>query len=158
MRRILGLDIGGVIIDVPTRLDAETWTILRHRFLEIPPVAPFSQMRRVIERFDRTYLISAASDDEVERSTRSWLHHHGFWSSCDVSSKDLLFCRYGWQKAEVLRGIGERLALFVDDRMENLVGLASHVDCPILYDRGEGEAPSAEIAVVRSWEDLLRFS
>ncbi len=158
MRRVLGLDVAGVIIDVPTRLDQETWCRIKPRFLEVPPVAPLALMCRVIERFDCAHLISAASDEEVVRCTRAWLNHWGFWDACGVSPDNLIFCASGREKVGVIRALPGRLTMYVDDQPENLTGLTPYVDQAVFYSRGEGEPMTAGIPTVLSWEELLRIS
>ena len=156
--RTLVLDVAGVIIDVPTRLDTETWLRIKPRFLEIPAVASLALMRRVIRRFDCTYLVSAASDEDIVRHTRCWLNHYRFWSVCNVPPENLHFCEPG---AEEKRKIIERLPpvnLFIDDRPENVATVAPHVERSVFYDRDEGEHVPTGVVAVRSWEDILSVS
>lgn len=156
--RVLVLDVAGVIIDVPTRLDAKTWLRINPKFLNVPPVASLTLMRRVVQKFDHTYLVSAVSDDDIALHTRRWLDHWQFWSECGVPSDNLLFCSPGAEKKrEIINGL-PRVDIFIDDRSENVAELTSHVNRSVLYDRGEGERAPTGATVVRSWEDILSVS
>lgn len=153
--RVLGVDVGGVIIDVPTRLGPHEWPDVKRRILSIPPVVPFAAMRRVFDSFEHIYLVSAAGDEEVARTTVEWLRHWNFWEQTGTFEQNLFFCpvRYG-AKLEILRRLPHSIDIFVDDRPENLEELREVVDILFFFDRGEGENPPSCATTIRSWDEL----
>ncbi len=123
---VLGVDIGGVIIDrVREERDAGP-----DGFLGAEPVtgAVDAIARLVAERFhERVWLISRC-DAEDEAPIRRWLERRGFHAATGIAADRVRFCRERHEKAPICRQLG--ITHFVDDRLEVLgpmIGTVPHL-------------------------------
>lgn len=128
-RDVLGIDIGGVIIDRVSE-DETGAPGLADRFATIPPIAgAFDAIARLVrERFgDRVWLVSRA-DEASEARIREWLPHREFYRITTVAPERVRFCRERSEKAPICGALG--ITHFVDDRLEvlsHLVGVVPHL-------------------------------
>ena len=115
---VLGVDIGGVIID-RVNDDADT-SFFADGYLESTAVAgAFAALARLnSERFHgRLYLVSKCGR-RIEARTREWLSHHGFWEAVELPDDQIRFCRRREEKALIAADLG--ITHFIDDRLEVL--------------------------------------
>ena len=151
----IGLDIGGVIINVPTRITSKLWETLKARpDADILPVAPLTQMQRTLRRFQHVYLVSAATDAEMQARILSWLGHWKFWEITGVPKDHLHFCDSPSKKGELCREQRLKPDVFVDDTPAALASLEMVVPYRIFFDRREGELQPEGTVRVTSWCDL----
>lgn len=155
----LVLDLGGVVLDVPTRLTMGEVQRLRAvgAMNKVPPVASFKLVARYVQRYE-TYIVSAVGDEQMEAETMEWLDTHEFWAATGIRRDQIYFCGTGkGEKIAVCRNTGIVPDVVVDDKpeiLEEFRGALPHVMC-VLFDRGEGEVALAGEHVVRTWQELI---
>lgn len=152
---VLGLDVGGVIID---RANDDTDTsFFGDHYLQTTAVAGvFEAVRRLVdERFgDRVHVISKCGA-VVERKTREWLAHHGFFERTGVSEANLHFVRRRRDKGPVCTRLG--IEHFVDDHVAVLAALDT-VPHRYLFTGGGTPVPDeipAWVVHVTGWDSAL---
>lgn len=153
----IGLDVGGVIIDVPTRITQELWETLKARpDADILPVAPLVQMQRILRRFQHVYLVSAATDPEMQARILSWLEHWKFWEVTGIPKDHIYFCRSASEKGNLCRKLKLSPHVFLDDTPQALESLGGIVPQRFFFDRLEGEEPPPWAHRVESWDQFER--
>lgn len=157
--KTLGLDLGGVIINTPTRITLpydEAIAFIRMTLKETPPTSPLSVIKQIARRFDHVWMVSACSNIEVEQLTRMWMEHVGFWKETGLHPDHLHFCGIEHDAKAGLTGTLDPLPThFLDDRWEYLREMAGFVPHCTLYDRGEAEPNPDNLPTVRSLEEYL---
>ncbi len=155
-KEILGIDIGGVIID---RVNDKTDTsFFGTNYLQTTAVpGAIRVIRRLVnERFgDAVYLVSKCGKN-VEQKTLHWLAHNNFFELTGVSEDHVRFCRERHEKAGICAEFG--ITHFVDDRLEVLSHLTM-VGTRFLFDPRPDEVHqfSQHLKYVRqvdSWSEL----
>jgi hypothetical protein len=117
---VLGVDIGGVVIQRtgdPGEDDTSFWG---PNYLETPEIADAITTIAALsrERFGQAiYLVSKCGEDTEERS-REWLSHNQFFARTGVPAANVHFCRKRAEKAPICTQLG--VTHFVDDRLEVL--------------------------------------
>ncbi len=123
---VLGVDIGGVIID---RVREERDTAGRG-YSDAPPVAgAFEAIARLVARRfgDHVWLVSRC-DAPDEPQILEWLTARDFFRATGVAPDRVRFCRERHEKAPICRQLG--ITHFVDDRLEVLgpmIGAVPHL-------------------------------
>jgi hypothetical protein len=120
---VLGVDIGGVIIDA----------VREDRDARVDPPAiegAFEAIARLHqERFSaRCWLVSRCKD-RMEAVITDWLDRHGFFPATGMRPEQLIFCREPREKAEICRELV--ITHFIDDRLAVLSHMIDVV--PNLY-------------------------
>lgn len=121
--KILGVDIGGVIID---RINDGTDTsFFSENYLNSKAVpGAFESLRELVGGpfGDRVHLVSKCGP-RTQKKTLEWLHHHNFHFHTGIRPPHVHFCLERHEKA----GICERLEIthFVDDSLEVLSNLTA---------------------------------
>lgn len=114
--RILGVDIGGVIID--RQNDGTDTSFFGKNYLQTTAVAGvFSALKRLVEAGFEVHLVSKCGP-AVEGKTRRWLDHHCFFERTGVPADALHFCRTRPEKGPICERLG--VTHFVDDRLDVL--------------------------------------
>ncbi|WP_051799794.1 hypothetical protein [Catenuloplanes japonicus] len=137
------MDVGGVLV-VLAGDDVDT-SFFGVRPLETPAMpGAFARLAALTAgRFrGRVHLVSKAGP-KVERNTRDWLHHHGFFARTGVPPENVHFVRERRDKAAVCATYG--ITHFVDDRADVLACLET---VPHRYLMGGAEIPD--------WDALFR--
>lgn len=156
---ILGVDIGGVIID---RVNDNTDTsFFGDRFLETTAVpGVFDALQRlVMNKFlGDVYLVSKCGQ-RVQQKTLNWLDHHEFYSITGIDRGNVKFCRERHEKAGICRELG--ITHFVDDRLEVLSHLIGIVPTLYLFQPNPSEVARfsrylPEVIEVDTWQEILR--
>ncbi|HSX01383.1 MAG TPA: hypothetical protein VLF67_04025 [Candidatus Saccharimonas sp.] len=131
-KRILGVDIGGVIIDGSAGVSSGDDTDLDDEgFLETPAIAGAIRMIAQLNlAFDQTYLISKARPATRERTNR-WLKHHNFYGLTGIVPQRVIYTDDRIQKAVVASLVG--ISHFVDDKLEVLKYLKGVARCRVLF-------------------------
>ena len=157
--RVLGLDLGGVVIDTPTRISLPYEVALEHirrTLKDTPPTSPLAVVEQIARRFDHVWIVSACSDGEVKELTRMWLDHVDFWNITGLKRDQLHFCGFeNGAKAQKVRTLNPLPTHFLDDRWEYLRAMEGVVLNRTFYDRGEGEPNPDGLPVVTSLEEYL---
>ena len=127
---VLGVDIGGVIIQRTGDVGEDDTSFWGPNYLETPEVedaiTTIAALSR--DRFgDAVYLVSKCGEDTEARS-REWLSHNQFFERTGVAPANVYFCRKREEKAPICTRLG--MTHFVDDRLEVLSYL---VDVPHRY-------------------------
>jgi len=153
---VLGVDIGGVIIDrVREERDATG-----RGYGDAPPVeGAFAAIARLVAgRFhDRVWLVSrceAADEPEI----RAWLGARDFFRTTGVAPGRVRFCRERHEKAPICRALG--ITHFVDDRLEVLgpmLGIVPHLYHLRSRAAEDGRVPAIVRGVtsVAAWGEIV---
>ena len=116
MEEVLGVDVGGVIIDRVN--DGTDTSFFGHNFLQTTAVPDvFDVLKSLSGRFSKIVVVSKCGQ-RIQEQTLKWLDHQEFYQRTGILKSDVHFCRERRDKA----GICERLGVthFVDDRLEVL--------------------------------------
>lgn len=155
----LGVDIGGVIIELADGIDADG-SMFSQNYLSTPAVAGAVDALSCLaqQRFGpRVHLISVAGSRTQARSLE-WLDHRGFWQSTGISRSNVHFCRKRCEKAifcEILN-----ITHFVDDNLDVLLYMKS-VERRYLLNASPDKAERArksgvKITPVVGWKEVLK--
>ena len=159
LNNILGVDVGGVIID---RVNDDTDTsFFSDNYLATTAVpGAFDALARLAAgRFAGQVFLVSKCGARVEAKTREWLAHHDFHARTGIPAGHLHFCRRRRDKA----GICERLGVthFIDDRLEVLGYLES---VPNLYlfrpEKREMKRHArhlVHVQIVDGWDAVEKF-
>lgn len=161
MRAVLGVDIGGVIIDrVNDGTDTSFFSDNYLRTTAVPDAFVMLRRAALCEPFggDRIHLVSKCGLKVAER-TRQWLGHHQFFQFTGIPQDNLHFCRERWEKAPICQKLG--VTHFVDDRLDvlgHLRGIVPHrfLFSPTWYGPTESDGRiAANVVVTRTWRNIL---
>jgi hypothetical protein len=156
MTRILGVDIGGVIID---RINDDTDTsFFSENFLqtsEVPGV--FEALAALYPLFEQVHIVSKCGP-RIQQRSLEWLEHKQLTALTGISFDNIHFCRKRHEKDGICQSLG--ITHFVDDRLEVLSYLTT-VQHRILFRPSEDEvrqykASLPTVKVVQSWTEALR--
>lgn len=148
MRRILGVDIGGVL--------RERGLVPIGNYADVPPVdGAFADLRKLGSVFDKIYVISKSGLEQQQRK-RAWLETQHFSSETQIPLDNVRFCLRKEEKARLCWELA--VTDFVDNRAEVLSYLG-YVRHRYLF-RGDPEEISRFTEVmpyvrcVDSWDEL----
>lgn len=155
---ILGVDIGGVIIDRVN--DGTDTSFFSQNYLRTTPVPKvFEALHKLVaSRFgDRVHLVSKCGQ-RVEDKTLHWLKHHNFYELTQVKPDHVHFCRERHEKAGICKSLG--ITHFVDDRLEVLSYLGAvrvrYLFKPSLDEVRRYSHYLGEVIRVESWDEILK--
>jgi hypothetical protein len=158
-QEVLGVDIGGVIID---RINDGTDTsFFSDNYLNTTAVpGAFDALRQLgaSPRFgDKIFLVSKCGK-RVQDKTLHWLNYHRFYDLTGIWSHNIHFCRKRREKAGVCERLG--ITIFIDDRLEVLSKLVT-VDKLYLFQPRPEEVRQFEhflhnVNLVHSWQEILK--
>lgn len=155
---ILGVDIGGVIID---RVNDGTDTLFfSENYLKTTAVpGVFEALKELVEkRFgDNVFLVSKCGR-RVREKTLHWLDHHRFYDLTGIEREHVRFCRERHEKASICEKLG--ITHFIDDRLEVLSGLTM-VSALYLFRPRPNEIERFtrclhRVVQVNSWQEILK--
>jgi hypothetical protein len=155
---ILGVDVGGVIVD--RIAEDEDTSFFGARPLETPHVSGVFEALASLTAgalFDgRVHVVSKAGS-AVEANTRAWLAHQRFFERCGIAPENVHFVKERINKADVCHSFG--ITHFVDDELDVLMHL-SDVPHRYLFIGGLGKNPRpttvpAWATVVANWPRLV---
>lgn len=156
MKEVLGVDVGGVIIDRVN--DGTDTSFFGRNFLLTTAVADvFDVLRQLNERFDQIVLVSKCGQSTQDR-TRQWLAHHNFYDRTGIAESDVYFCRERREKSPICQQLG--VTHFIDDRLE-VLGYLKTVSNLYLFRPIETEVKRfshllPRVKRVESWQEVLR--
>lgn len=163
IRAILGVDIGGVIMD---RLSPHGSLLFwSQNYLRTDPVRySFNVLRRLTQgRFEgRVHLISKG-DIEVQGKTDHWLDFKRFFDATEIPRRNVHYCEHRQDKARLCQELG--VTHFVDDRLEVLSHLVGIVPTLVLFQGRPTETKKHvtsmnHVHAVHDWiqaEDILNL-
>jgi hypothetical protein len=159
MNRVLGIDIGRVILD--RRNKKTDPSFFEENYLQSTPHPDtFDQIRNLQMKYFKhdVHLISKCSR-KIQDRTLSWLAHHNFCTITGIHRSQVHFCRAHPQKVEVCKKLG--ITHFIDDRLEilsYLIGLVPHL---YLFSPQEKEVERYKkhiksVVLVSDWNECVR--
>ena len=155
--QILGIDIGGVIIDVWQHGNDKLF--FSDSFLETPEVAgALKAIRSLRDRFSAIKYVSHCTDENRARFI-GWLEVHNFYEETGSQPKDMTFCPNRSDKANICKDL--EISHFIDDRLEVLSSLTTVKERYLFQPRQEDLEEFKEylsmVRVANSWSDILRL-
>lgn len=154
--KILGVDIGGVIID--RQNDRTDTSFFGPNYLKTTAVTGvFDCLRLAGQRGFEVHLVSKCGEN-TQRKTLQWLQHHNFYQLTGVHPERVHFCRTRAQKAPICSARG--ITHFVDDRLDVLEYLSDvehlYLFQPNAQDEARWGVSAHRSRLVKSWEEILR--
>lgn len=156
---VLGLDIGGVILDFVPHRDTDL-AFAGDRYLETPAIeGAFDAIAELNSgKFaGSVYLVSRHGPDGPARILE-WLHKHDFFKKTGLTEKHYFPCLERHEKAAIVQKLG--VTHFVDDRAEvlgHMVGTVPHLY--LFQSLDESRENFADLLpkmrFVQTWEELL---
>ncbi len=153
MGGILGVDIGGVIID---KINDNTDTsFFGSNYLHTTAVPGAFEALKTLSGIYVTHLVSKCGEN-IQRKTLEWLAHHDFYDKTGVARENVHFCRRRNEKRGICDDIGA--THFVDDRLEVLSYLSGKMKL-YLFNPNEREMQKFSHALTRvtradNWQNL----
>lgn len=159
MKKVLGVDIGGVIYDL-ARDFRPNQVITEEDVLNTPPIKDSIESLAVLNKTTfkgSTYLVSRYGRDGPE-SIQKWLEKQNFYDRTGISRENLFQCAERHEKAPIVKKLG--ITHFVDDRAEVMSHFSDVV--PNLYhfqslleDKEKWSAKIPNLTFVTTWDELL---
>ena len=158
MKQVIGVDIGGVIIDRAN--DNTDTSFFSGNYLKTTATkGVFEALRDLVEKkFGENVYIVSKCGKNIQGKTLEWLNHHNFYTITGIRPEAVHFCLERHQKA----GICEKLGIthFIDDRLE-ILGSLSTVNTLYLFQPREEEILKNlrhlhRVKKVNSWEEVLQ--
>lgn len=155
---ILGVDVGGVIIDKDRNDNSDT-SLFGPNYLHAKDVESAFGCLGILNRDafkDRVWIVSKCGEN-IERKTREWMEHSKFHDVTGIPKERLVFVRERAEKAPAAARLG--LTHFVDDKLEVLHHMKDVVACRILFRPAFREARDwwgsiGGVHVFDAWDEL----
>ena len=155
MEEVLGVDVGGVIID---RVNDGTDTSFFGRNFLLTTAVPdvFDVLKSLSGRFNKIVVISKCGQ-RIQEQSLQWLAHHDFYQRTGIEVTDVHFCRERRDKAGICQRLG--VTHFVDDRLE-VLGYLTTVSNLFLFQPNDNEVNKfarflPRVKRVSSWQEIL---
>lgn len=155
-RPVLGLDIGGVIID--GRRGKKDISFFGGKYLRVPPIeGAFESIAHLVDAFGGDVFLVSKADERTERRTREWLKARHFFERTDIDPGRLHFCRDPWDKKYICHDLG--VTHFVDDKLEVLAYMEGVVAHRVLFNPRAHDLQNHigrmtdDIRIVADWHD-----
>lgn len=155
---MLGVDIGGVIVDRVAE-NSDT-SFFGARPMETPAVAGALDALNdlTLGAFQRRVFLVSKARRRTAETTRAWLEHTNFFDRTGILRDNVHFVDNRCEKAPVCERLG--ITHFVDDRVDVLRVLDT-VPHRYLFTGGLGKTPAPkdpprDFSVIDSWVDLRR--
>jgi hypothetical protein len=159
MPEVLGVDVGGVILD-----------FVRHRgtgvsfdgdnYLRTPVIADAIESLAELNagRFkDRVYLVSRYPAEKGPERVQEWLRHVDFYGRTGIPESHLYQCAERHEKTPICKDLG--VTHFVDDRAEVLAHMIESVPHLYLFQALDEDKEVArqypQIRLFETWKELL---
>jgi hypothetical protein len=159
MKKILGIDIGGVIID---RINEKTDTSFFNENYLQSTACPnaFEKIHALQQEYfkENVHLISKCGK-KIQDKTLSWLTHHKFYTQTGIEESRVHFCRERREKKEICKQLG--ITHFVDDRLEILSYLLEFVPHLYLFSPRDEEVNKfkqhlSSVSIVHTWDECYQ--
>lgn len=156
-KEILGVDIGGVIIDrVNDKIDTSFYG---DNYLQTTAVAGvFESLRRLVdERFGTRVWLVSKCNQSIEKKVLHWLDYHNFYDQTGILRNHVRFCRERHEKTGICKEL--KITHFIDDRLEVLSYLATVKNLYLFRPRPDEVRQFAgfldRVCQVNTWQELL---
>ncbi len=134
-KRIIGVDVGGVITDI-LKNDGTDTSFLSDNYLQTTAVPDsFESLKKLnsdLSYFPRLVRIVSKAEPKTEQKTRDWFNHHGFYDITGISPENVYFCRERKDKAPICERL--KITHFVDDNVEVMSHLRNIVPNKYLFN------------------------
>jgi len=151
----LGVDVGRVLVGASTDGNEPDTSFLSARdedAIRIPPEPfAFEVVRAAFERTDGHVHVVSKCGPRIQRLTRRWLEHQGFFGVTGVPSEHVHFVLKRPEKRAVAAELG--LTHFVDDRLDVLEPMRGLVSTLVWFGGDRARAP-AWVTPARDWSDV----
>ena len=155
MRKVLGIDIGGVIID-RSNDDTDTSFFSDNYLATTATDKCFISIKTLVDHFgpENVYIVSKAGKN-TERKSREWLKHHNFYEMTGMKEENLRFCRERIEKTAICRDLN--VTHFVDDRLDVLEYMEGVVPHRFLFGPrpASWEYSPGGISSIVDWVDMV---
>lgn len=154
MKKILGIDIGGVIIERQKN----------EKTLEFPAVPDAIKSIRLLGKVfkDNIIIVSAIKDYSMGQDISNWLYQNNFFYRTGIPDNPLhlYFCLERQKKADICKEF--KVTHFIDDRMEVLSALVDLVPNLYLLNQDPEEIKSyadylPKVHLVNSWREITEL-
>lgn len=156
IKKKLGIDIGGVIID---RINnAKDTSFFGENFLLTKSTkGAFTAIRELCNLYQGEVFLVSKCGQKTQEKTLAWLSHHDFFKETRLKSEQVLFCRERHQKDGICQDLG--ISTFIDDRLEVLSYLQTvnkkYLFMPDLLEKKRFQHWLHQVHEVNSWQDVL---
>jgi len=156
----IGIDIGGVIIDRERNDNSDTSLFGTNYLNAFAVPSALEAIAEINKKFfpNEAYIISKCGAN-IERKSREWLKHNGFYQMTGMTEDKVHFCRARSDKAPIAQKLG--LTHFIDDKYEVLGYMKDIVKNRILFNPDLGEmkktGPVGPVIPIFSWTDVLYY-
>jgi hypothetical protein len=150
--RILGIDVGGVIIGG----DGEDTSFFSDNYLQTPQLEnAIEVIARVRPRFDNTFIISKCGP-KVESKTMAWMRHHDFHNRTEIGETAFHFCRKRPEKVGIAKKLG--VTHYIDNRMDIINSMIGTVPNLFLFNPLQrATVTQGPFHIVPSWAAFERL-
>lgn len=154
MKRILGIDVGGVIMSNAT--EGEDTSFFGDNYLKTKQNdGAFETIRKLLPSFDAVYVVSKCGK-KIQNKTLDWFRYNNFYSRTGIHPKNIYFCYKRHEKAPICENLG--ITHFIDDKLEVLSYLNT-VPKKFLFKPKEKEVQRYReflplVTRVESWDKL----
>jgi hypothetical protein len=155
MKKILGIDVGGVIMGDDT--DKESSIFSQNYLSAKANVGAFEAIKTLHGSYDEVHIVSKCGHN-VQRKTREWLLHNKFPEVTGFDMGRLHFCLERKDKAPICKELS--ITTFIDDRAEILHSMIRQVESLYLFNPKPKELAkyvhaASEFRTVKNWADLM---
>jgi len=158
----LGVDIGNVIIDHRSIVDANDQIWRQENYSKIPPADNvFSCLKKISdEKFNENIFLFSKVKEGNEKRTLDWLLINDFYNKTGIKPKNIMFCRERNEKEEICTN--NNIKYFIDDRLEvlsHMIGKIPHLYLfqPDLDKVNEFKQFLPDVTVVQNWEEVTKL-
>lgn len=157
MTSILGIDVGGVIIDRKKNDQSDT-SLFGPNYLKAHAVeGAFQSIKQLHGLFGGKVFIVSKCGQNIERKTREWMEANRFHEETGVPKENLRFCRARADKAPICEALG--ITHFIDDKLEVLSYLRSvprkYLFGPSLTEMETWKEHLPDVRVVSTWDEIV---
>ena len=154
MSKILGIDVGGVIMSNATE-DADT-SFFSDGYLKTPQnTGAIEIITKLVPQFDAVYIVSKCRE-KIQQKTLKWFSHHHFHQKTKIPQQNVYFCIQRHEKAPICEKLG--ITHFIDDKLEVLSYLETVPNKFLFKPRDKEVKQYSEflplVKRVESWQEL----
>lgn len=149
---VLGIDIGGVIID-GHGADTDFLKVYddERAMQAVAMAGVFETVARLVKVFDGRAWIVSKCGLAIQRKSAMWLRHHRFFERTGLPESNVRYCLKRPEKSPICKDLG--ITHFIDDREDVLGFMSSTVPHRFLFRR---DWAATEADVLRSLVELLQ--
>lgn len=155
LSKVIGLDVGGVIIDAIGNDGTDT-DLRGDNFMKTTPVlGAFDAVKRLVRYYgaDNVFIVSKCGE-VIEGKTRRWLAGNDFCGYTGFDAANAQFCRTRAEKAPIVKAL--RITDFVDDHVDVLEYMEGIVTSRYLFGPQPDSTQNTDgLIVVKDWDEAL---